>query len=356
MKDADKILLDLKRKIFKPVYFLSGEEAYYIDLISDYIENNALEEADREFNQHIVYGKDADLAAIVSLCKQFPMMSEHQVVIVKEAQGIKEFNKTAGDEEGEEQKESKTVKQGGAQNFASYLANPLASTILVICYKHKTIDKRSAIAKALQKNAVFFETKKMYDNQLQGWISEYIKGLNYVISPKSAFLLAEFLGNDLSKITNEVSKLIINIKPGSEITADQIQNQIGISKEYNVFELQDALGARDILKANRIANYFSENIKDNPNVLTLATLYTYFSKILKYHFLTDKSKSSAAAALGINPFFVDAIAKGANYYPTAKLKSVFALLKEYDLKSKGVNNNSFDQGALLKELTFKILH
>lgn len=356
MKEAEKILLDLKRKIFKPVYFLSGEETYYIDLISDFIENNALEEADREFNQHIIYGKDADLASIISLSKQFPMMSEHQVIIVKEAQGIKEFNKSGGDEEAEEQKGNNSSKQSGTQSFVSYLANPVPSTILVICYKHKTIDKRSAIAKVLQKNAVFFETKKLYDNQLQGWITDYIKGLNYIISPKSAFLLAEFLGNDLSKITNEVAKLIINIKPGTEITADQIQNQIGISKDYNVFELQDAIGSKDVLKANRIANYFSDNIKDNPNVLTLATLYTYFCKILKYHFLTDKSKFAAAGALGVNPFFIDAIAKGAGYYPTTKLKVIFSLLKEYDLKSKGVNNNSFDQDALLKELTYKILH
>lgn len=359
MKEADKILLDLKRKIFKPVYFLSGEEAYYIDLISDFIENNAIDENDREFNQHIVYGKDVDLSAIVGLCKQFPMMSEHQVVIVKEAQGIKEFGKSGGDsdEDSDEVKENKGGgKQGGAQIFSSYLSNPLSSTILVICYKHKTIDKRSAIAKALQKHAVFFETKKLYDNQLQGWITEYIKGLGFSISPKGAFLLAEFLGNDLSKIVNEVAKLIINIKPGSEITADQIQNLIGISKDFNVFELQDALGAKDVLKANRIVNYFSENIKDNPNVLTLATLYTYYCKVLKYHFLADKSKFSAAGALGINPFFVDGIAKGASHYSTAKLKTIFSLLKEYDLKSKGVNNNSFDQGALLKELTFKILH
>ncbi|MBK9285354.1 MAG: DNA polymerase III subunit delta [Sphingobacteriaceae bacterium] len=355
MKEVDKIITDLKRKIFKPVYFLSGEETYYIDLISNYIEENTLEESEREFNQHVVYGKDVDLSAVVGLCKQFPMMSEYQVIIVKEAQGIKEFSKTsAGDEEGQE--EIKSQKLNGAQLFTSYISNPLSSTILVICYKHKTIDKRSALAKAIQKNAVFFETKKMYDSALQGWITDYIKRLGFAISPKGAFLLAEFLGNDLSKITNEVGKLIINLKPGVEITPEIIQNQIGISKDFNVFEFQDALGAKDVLKANRIANYFAENLKDNPNVLTLATLFAYFSKILKYHFLKDKSKFAAAGALGVNPFFVDAIAKGASYYGTAKLKNIFSLLKEYDLKSKGVNNNGFDQGALLKELTFKILH
>jgi DNA polymerase-3 subunit delta len=353
MKEVNQILLDLKRKIFKPVYFLSGEEPYYIDLISDYIENNALDEADREFNQNVIYGKDVDLAGVLSLAKQFPMMSEYQVVIVKEAQNLKELNKSAG---GDEDDSPKSVSSGLAHQFIHYLTQPQPSTILVFCYKYKTLDKRSALAKAIQKNSVYLESNKLYDNQLPDWISNYVKDSGYTISPKAAFLMAEFLGNDLSKITNEISKLFISLKHGSEITNELIQNNIGISKDFNVFELQDALAKKDILKANRIANYFAENEKEHPAVMTLSSLYGYFSKILKFHFLADKSKFAAAQALGINPYFVDGYAKAAANYNTAKLKYIFACLKECDLKSKGVDNSSIPSGELLKELVYKILH
>jgi DNA polymerase-3 subunit delta len=351
LKEFNQILLDLKRKIFKPVYFLSGEEAYYIDQISDYIENNVLDEADREFNQSVVYGKDIDLSGIMGLAKQFPMMSEYQVVIVKEAQNLKELNKSAGTDD--EEKNGKTISNNGIQQFLNYIANPQPTTLLVFCFKYKTIDKRSAIAKSLQKNAVYFETPKLYDNQLPEWISNYVKDLKYIITPKASFLLAESLGNNLSKITNEINKLLINLKPGGEITTDHIQNNIGISKEYNVFELQDALAKKDILKANRIVNYLATN---EPSVLTLSSLYGYFSKILKFHFLPDKSKFAAAGALGVNSFFVEGYAKAAAVYDTPKLKQIFTYLKECDLKTKGVDNSSIDSGELLKELVFKILH
>lgn len=354
MKEVNQILLDLKRKIYKPIYFLSGDEAYYIDLISDYIEHNVLEEADREFNQNIIYGKDADLVGILGLAKQFPMMSEHQVVIVKEAQNIKELNKSSGGDE--DSKASKSISNTAVQQFLNYINNPQPTTILVFCFKYKTIDKRSAIAKALQKQAIFIETKKLYENQLSEWITDYIKEKNYTISPKAAFLLAEFLGNDLSKITNEINKLIINITLGKEITTDLVQDNIGISKEYNVFELQDALAKKDVLKANRIINYFSANEKEHPSVLVISSLFSYFSKILKYHFIPDKSKFAAAQALGINPFFVDGYSKAAQNYNTSKLKHIFGYLKEIDLKTKGVNNSGINNGELMKELIFKILH
>ncbi len=350
MKEFNQILLDLKRRIFKPIYFLSGEEAYYIDLISDYIENNVLEDSDREFNQSVIYGKDIDLAGIIGLAKQFPMMSEYQVVIIKEAQNIKELNKGAGADDVEAV--TKTTSNT-TQQFLNYISNPQPTTILVFCFKYKTIDKRSAIAKSLQKNAVYFETPKLYEDKLPDWIGNYVKDLHYIITPKASFLLAEFLGNDLSKITNEINKLIINLKPGGEITTELIQNNIGISKEYNVFELQDALAKKDILKANRIVNYLAVN---EPSVLTLSSLYGYFSKILKYHFLTDKSKFAVAGALGVNPFFVEGYAKAAASYNTSKLKQIFTYLKECDLKSKGVDNSSIENAELLKELVFKILH
>ncbi len=355
MKEVNQILLDLKRKIYKPIYFLSGEEAHYIDVIADYIEKNVLDEADREFNQTVVYGKDTDLVTILGLAKQFPMMSEHNVVIVKEAQNLKELNKSAGgDDEGSSG--SKSNANSASQQFLSYIGQPQPTTILVFCFKYKTIDKRSAIAKALQKTAVFLETKKLYDNQVPEWINEYVKEKKYTIQAKASFLMAEFLGNDLSKISNEIDKLMINLPAGSEITTELIQDNIGISKDYNVFELQDALAKKDILKANRIVNYFAANEKENPAALVLISLYGYFSKILKYHFLPDKSKFAAAQALGVNPFFVEGYAKAATNYNSGKLKQIFSYLKECDLKSKGVDNSSITYGELLKELVFKILH
>jgi DNA polymerase III subunit delta len=352
MKEVNQILLDLKRKIFKPVYFLCGEETWYIDLLSDYIEKNILDEGDREFNQHIVYGKDLDLLSVISLARQFPMMSEHQVVIVKEAQNLRELGRGGGDDDEGNAKPA----AGAAQQLLAYVQNPQPTTILVFCYKYKTPDKRSALVKALQKNAVFLETKKMYDNQLPDWISGHVTEKGYKISPKSAFLMAEFLGNDLAKIDNEINKLIINLKAGEEISTELIQNNIGISKEYNIFELQNALGKRDVLRANQIVNYFSSNEKEHPMVMTVSSLYGYFSKILRYHFLADKNKFAAAQELGVNPFFVDGYAQAAAVYNTSKLKQIFSLLKEYDLKSKGVENASTVQGELLKEMVFRIMH
>lgn len=354
-KEFNQVMLDINRRLFKPVYFLCGEEPYYIDVISDKLEASVLDESEREFNQDIVYGKDIDLGGVLSLARQFPMMSEYRVVIVKEAQNIKELNKSADADDDGDDKPAKSSNNASAQ-FLHYVQNPQPSTILVFCYKYKKLDKRSALTKAIQKNAVYLEFSKLYDNQLPDWITNYIKDKKYNISPKASFLLAEFLGNDLAKIVNEVSKLTINLKEGSEITAELVEANIGVSKDYNVFELQDALAKKDIMKANRIINYFAANEKDHPAVMTLGLLYNYFSKLLRYHFLADKSKSAAAAALGVNPFFVDGYARAASNYSTAKLKHIFSYLKEYDLKTKGVENSSTPNGELMKELVFKILH
>ena len=355
MKEVNQILIDLKRRIFKPVYFLSGEETYYIDMISDYIEKNVLDESEQEFNQTILYGKEADMNTIISAAKRFPMMSEYQVVIVKEAQNLKELGKSSGGDDDES--ETTTKKSTSSANaLTAYLQQPQSSTILVFCYKYKTLDKRSTTYKSLQKNHVFLETKKLYDNQLPDWITTYVQDKKFRIGPKASFLLAEFLGNDLSKITNEIEKLLINLKEGDEIPPELVQDNIGISKEFNVFELQDALAKKDILKANRIINYFSANEKEHPAVMTLSSLYGYFTKILLYHFSPDKSKFAVAQALGVNPFFVDGYVKASQNYGTAKLKAIFGYLKEYDLKTKGVDNSGVNNGELLKELIFKVLH
>lgn len=352
-KEFNQVILDINRRLFKPVYFLCGEEPFYIDQISDKIENSVLDEGEREFNQTVVYGKDTDLATILSLAKQFPMMSEYQVVIVKEAQNIKELNKSADDDD---DGKSSAGKSNAAAQFLHYVQNPQPTTILVFCYKYKTLDKRSALAKAIQKNAVYLEFKPLYDNQLPDWINSHIKEKKLTINPKATFLLAESLGNDLSKIVNEIEKLTINLKEGGEITADMVQDNIGISKEYNIFEFQEALAKKDIVKANRIIIFFAANEKEHHPVMITGSLYSYFTKILRYHFLVDKSKFAAAQALGVNPFFVDGYARAAQNYNTNKLKNIFAYLKECDLKTKGVNNSGTSNGELLKELVFKILH
>src|ERR1700756_393808 len=351
MSDFNEIMLDLKRKIYKPVYFLHGEEAYFIDEISNYIEQNVLDETEKGFNQTILYGRDTDLSSIVGLAKGFPMMGERQVVIVKEAQTLKDFAK----KESEGGETAKSKKGGSDKNpLASYLDNPQPATILVFCYKYKKLDARSTLAKAIAKQAVLFESKKLYDNKIPDWIVSYLKDKKYAINPRAAALLAEYLGNDLSKIANELGKLFISLPEGNEITIDHIQDNIGLSKDFNVFELQDAIGKKDVLKANRIINYFAANPKDNPLILTNASLYGYFQKILLYHFVPDKSK--AASALGVNPFFIQGYQNAARNYNTAKLKSVFSYLRDCDLRSKGLDNVSVEDGDLLKEMVFKIMH
>ena len=345
-------MLDLKRKIYKPVYFLHGEEAYFIDEISNYIEQNVLDETEKGFNQTILYGRDTDLASIVGLAKGFPMMGERQVVVVKEAQTLKEFAK----KESEEGESSSKAKKAGSEKspLASYLDNPQPATILVFCYKYKKLDARSSLAKAIAKQAVLFESKKLYDNKVPDWIISYLKDKKYGITPHAAALLSEYLGNDLSKIANELGKLFISIPVGSEITIDHIQDNIGLSKDFNVFELQDALAKKDVMKANRIVQFFAANPKDNPIILTNASLFSYFQKVLLYHFVPDKSK--AAASLGVNPFFIQGYQTAARNYNTAKLKFVFSYLRDCDLRSKGVDSGSVEHGDLLKEMVFKILH
>ncbi len=342
--EYNEIISELKKKTYRPIYFLMGEEPYFIDMISDYIENNVLDESEKEFNQTVLYGRDVSASEIIGAAKRFPMMSEHQVVIIKEAQDIKDLVK----------KDKEDKKDKVKTPFEAYLENPLPSTILVFCYKYKTIDKRTALAKLIQKKAAMFESKKLYDNQVADWINNYLKTKDYTINQRAAGLLSEYLGTSLSKVTNELDKLIINLPAKSEITTEHIQTNIGISKDYNVFELQTAIGKKEVLKANRIINYFNANPKENPMVMTVASLYGYFCKILIYHFLSDKK--TAASAMGVNPFFVKDYELGAKNYSAGKLKSIFSYLREYDMKSKGVDRGSATEGELLKELVFKIMH
>ncbi|POY35307.1 DNA polymerase III subunit delta [Solitalea longa] len=339
---AAEILKELKAKKYRPIYFLHGEEEFYIDLISNYIEDKVLSDAEKGFNQTVLYGKETDMTTVLNNAKRYPMMSDYQVVLIKEAQNIK-FGKDKGDKD--------------QDPFAAYVDNPLRSTILVFCYKHGKIDGRLKLFKNIEKHGVLFESKKLYDNQVPAWIADHVQEHGFKISPQATALLAEYLGNDLLKISNELEKLMINIQKGAEIGVKEIETNIGISKEYNVFELQNALGKRDVLKANQIINYFAANKKDNPAVVVLATLAGYFSKLFVYHCLKDKSKPAVASALGVNPYFVGDYELAARNYPQGKTMQIISFLREYDLKSKGVGSTgNTDEGDLMKELVWKILH
>lgn len=332
--DYKTILNDLKNKVYHPIYFLSGEEPYYIDLISDYIEKNVLDEAEKEFNQQVIYGKDADVATIISSAKRYPMMANHNVVIVKEAQHLE-----------------KQLNQ-----LERYLEQPTKSTILVFCYKYKKLDGRKAFTKKIDKASVYFESPVIYENQIPQWIEQYLKEKKYPIEPKASLLIAQFLGADLSKVSNELEKLIINIPEGNTITAADVEKNIGISKDYNLFELNKAIGEKNIKKANEIINHFAKNEKDHPIQASIAILYSYFTSILKYHYTKDKSQNNLAAVLRINRFFVKDYEVAAKNYSIRKAVNVIEYLRDYDLKSKGVGNISTSGGELMKELVFKILH
>lgn len=330
----DQIITDLKNKIYHPVYFLYGEEAYYIDKVSDFIEKNVLSESEMTFNQLVFYGKDTDITTIINTARRYPMMANHQVVLLKEAQNIKEIEK-----------------------LVHYVENPLKSTLLVINYKYKKLDKRTKLYKALQKKSVLFESAKLYDDKIPAWIHDYLRKRNYELEHGVGQTLTDFLGNDLSKIVNELEKLIIVLPEGNrKITAALVEKNIGISKDFNNFELQRALTRKNTLKANRITLYFCKNPRNNPLTLTLASLYMFFSKVLVYHFTKDKTKTHVASILKVNPFFVQEYQLAARSYSTGKLANIISLLREYDLRSKGVKNATMSDCELLRELIYKILH
>jgi len=338
---AAEILKDIKNRKYKPLYLLHGEEPYFIDLVSNYIEHHLLPDAEKGFNQTVLYGKDTDMMTVLNAAKRYPMMADYQVVMVKEAQDMK----WGKDDDGKK----------GIDPLLSYLEKPLASTILVFCYKYGKFDKRKKTYKAIEKSGLIFESAPLYDSKIPAWIEGFISDKGYKISQQASLMLAEYLGNDLSKISNELEKLMLNVTAGQEISLKLIQDNIGISKEYNVFELQTAISKKDAFKANQIINYFEANPKANPIVLVLGNLNNFFSKVLAYHYVKDKSQQNVARELGVNPYFVkDYELAGRNYsYP--KTMQVISYLREYDLKSKGVESNA-PHGELMKELMFKILH
>ena len=334
MERINQIVSDIKGGIIKPVYFLMGDEPYYIDKISDYIERNVLTEEEKGFNQMVLYGRDVSIDDIISNAKRYPMMAEKQVVIVKEAQDL-----------------SRTI-----ENLVRYVENPQPSTVLVICYKYKILDKRKKLSKIIGKNGLLFESKKLYENQVGEWIRRVLAGKGYQIEPKAALMLLEFLGTDLSKIANELEKLMAILPKESIIRPTHIEENIGISKDFNNFELRKAVGERQIVKANQIINYFADNPKSNPLVVTISLLNGFFTQILIYHGLKDKSKGNVSRALRVNPYFVGDYVTAARNYPMRKVSQVISYLRDADLKSKGVGSNALPTADILKELLFKVMH
>jgi DNA polymerase-3 subunit delta len=334
MDEVVKIINDIKAGNIKPIYFLMGEEPYYIDKLTEYIEENVLQEHERDFNQTVLYGRDVTIEDIVGNAKRYPMMADRQVVIVKEAQEL-----------------VRTIDK-----LESYAENFQETTVLVIAYKYKTLDKRKKLVKLLDKVGLVFESKKMYENQVGTWIQRVLQGKGYSIEPKASSMLVEFLGNDLSRISNELNKLQIILPKGHTISAKDIEENIGFSKDFNVFELQNALGAKNQLKAYKIAQYFADNPKDNPMVVTTSLVFSYFVKVLKYHGLKDKNPKTAAPILGVSPFFMKDYDVALKNYPMKKVSAIVAGLRDIDVKSKGVGANSLSNHDLLKEMLVTIFN
>ena len=332
MNTTNQLITDIKGGKIAPIYFLMGEEAYYIDMISDYIECNVLKEDEKGFNQMVLYGKEVSIQDIVSNSKRYPMMAERQVIIVKEAQNL-----------------TKTIEQ-----LVDYAKNPQPTTVLVFNYKYKTLDKRKALYKALSKVAVVFESKKVYEDKIPNWIQSFLRSKQISITPKAALMLSEFLGNDLSKIANELNKLEIVVGAQKEITPEIIEENIGISKDFNNFELQKALGYLDHKKAYQIVHYFAQNSKQHPFVLTISALYMYFTKAMTVHTIRDKNPNNVAKALGIHPYFVNEYIAVSRNFPMKRISGVLETLRTYDIKSKGVGAN-LSPKDLYNELIYNVL-
>ena len=332
---CDDILKELRAKQYRPVYYLMGEEPYYIDLIADYITDNILTETEKEFNLTVVYGADVDIATVINAAKRYPMMSEHQVVVVKEAQNIRNM-----------------------EELSYYLQKPLLSTILVICHKHGVLDRRKKLAAEIEKTGVVFESKKVKDAQLPAFITSYMKRKGIDVEPKATAMLADFVGADLSRLTGELEKLIITLPKGhTRVTPEQIEKNIGISKDYNNFELRSALVEKDVLKANKIIKYFEENPKTNPIQMTLSLLFGFFSNLMLAYYAPEKSEQGIANMLGLRtPWQAKDYLAAMRRYNGVKTMQIIGEIRYADAKSKGVGNPSLSDGDILRELVFKILH
>lgn len=337
MKELDSILKSIKNKTFSPIYFFHGEEPYYIDVAVKSFENDILTEDEKAFGQTVVYGKDTNVAEIIALARQFPMFGNYNLIIVKEAQDLK-FN----------EEESKILE--------SYIDNPVETTILVLAHKHKKIDARKKFVKALQKKGQLFYSEPIKDYNLASWIATQFTAFGIKTAPNISYLLAEYLGNDLSRISNELSKLKLILKEGEILDEKLVETHIGISKDFNVFELQKALGLKNTEKAIKIAYYIGKNPKSNSFPMIAGNLYNYFSNIIIYHTMQGQSQQAIATAMGVNPYFVKEYADVARFYPLKHATRIISLIREADLKSKGLGANKMEESELLIELTYKILN
>lgn len=329
-----KVIIDAaKSGKFQPVYILHGEEPYYIDLICDAIIENALREEERDFNQSIVYGRDTDVSVLLSELKAYPLMAEHRLVVLKEAQDLKQV-----------------------EELESYFEQVNPTTVFVLCHKYKNVDSRKAVFKKAAKAGIIFKSEKVKDYNLNSWIQAQVKSSGYGITEKASALLCEFLGTDLQKIMNELDKLYLLVEKGTTINDIHIEENIGISKDYNFFELSNAVMNRDILKAFTIVDYFNHNPKAGPLTVVIGNLYKTFKNLLMIHFLENKSRESVAQALRVHPFVAGNYLQAAKLYPPKKLASNIHVLHDYDLKSKGLGNSSASDGSLMKELVYQIMN
>lgn len=335
----EEVLKDLKSGKYAPIYFLHGEEPFFIDQITDFIESNALAEHEKSFNQIVMYGKDTSISGILTHAKRFPMMADRQVVIVKEAQNISDLGKEAGD-----------------KLLTAYLHNPLPSTILVFAHKYKKLDGRKPLGKEMEKKAVLVNSEKIQEYKLTPWIEDYLKRKGFSIDIKAAQLLAESIGNTLEVLTNEVDKMLINFSEPIKIDVNHIQQFIGISKDYNNFELTKAVSFRDVFKSNKIIDHFKQNPRSNPLIPIIGLLYLHFSRLLLVHANKSLSEKELSGTLRVNPYFVKEYLIAAKNYPLGKVIDNIGYLQEADLRSKGINANSWEDSETLKELIFKILH
>lgn len=329
---TDKILVDWKNNRYKPVYWLEGDEDFYIDQVVEYAEHHILNEAETSFNLTIFYGRDASWPEVLNACRRYPVFADRQVVLIKEAQHMREIEK-----------------------LESYIEKPLSSTILVVAYKDKKIDGRSRFSKLLKEKAELVTTKKMWDNQLPDWTNELVKSKGYSITQKAVLLIVDHIGNDLNRINNEIRKLLVNLQDRKGITEDDVEKYIGISKEYNVFELQDAFGKRDLSKAIKIIQYFESNPKAAPMQLVLPSLYSFFSKLFVLIGTTLSDEKAAASAIGVSPFFIKDYIEALKKWGFEGIEKALLLLHEYNLKSIGINNAGSPDASLMKELAVKMI-
>ena len=329
---ANSIISDWKKGNYKPVYWLEGEEEYFIDKVMKYAESNILKESETGFNLSVFYGKDADWAAIINACRRYPMFAEKQVVLLKEAQQMRDI-----------------------ERLEAYIENPLTSTIFVVSYKEKKVDGRTRLAKLLKEKGVVLTTKKLYDNQLPEWTEELVQSKELTISQKALMLLVDHIGNDLSRIDNEIDKIAINLGKRNNITEADVEEYVGVSKDFNVFELQAALATKSLSKAIRIIQYFEANPKAAPIQLVLPSLYGFFSKVFMIYGLNTRDEKTIAASLGINPFFIKDYLRTTTVYSYADVEKLLLLLSDYNLKSIGINNSGATDASLLKEMVVKMI-